>query len=95
MIGTHKNTGNSTLIANIAVVLSQMNLKVLLIDCDLKDGKLKQFFKISTNLGLSDYLNNSETILISIVNPTSQNNLDSYIVVIFLEFLPLYSVVLK
>ncbi len=76
VIGTHKNTGNSTLIANIAVVLSQMNLKVLLIDCDLKDGKLKQFFNISTNLGLSDYLNNSETILNSIVNPTSQTNLD-------------------
>lgn len=76
VIGTHKNTGNSTLITNIAVVLAQMNLKVLLIDCDLKDGKLKQFFNISTNLGLSDYLNNSETILNSIVNPTSQTNLD-------------------
>lgn len=76
MLGAHKNAGNSTLIANIAIVLAQMNLKVLLVDCDLKDGKLKQLFNISTSLGLSDYLNNSETILNSIVNPTSQNNLD-------------------
>lgn len=76
MLGAHKNAGNSTLIANIAIVLAQMNLKVLLIDCDLKDGKLKQLFNISTSLGLSDYLNNSETILNSIVNPTSQTNLD-------------------
>ena len=76
MLGAHKNAGNSTLIANIAIVLAQMNLKVLLVDCDLKDGKLKQLFNISTSLGLSDYLNNSETILNSIVNPTSQTNLD-------------------
>lgn len=76
MLGAHKNAGNSTLIANIAIVLAQMNLKVLLVDCDLKDGKLKQLFNISTSLGLSEYLNNSETILNSIVNPTSQTNLD-------------------
>lgn len=76
MLGAHKNTGNSTLIANIAIILAQMNLKVLLVDCDLKEGKVKQYFNISTSAGLSDYLNHSETTLNSIINSTSQTNLD-------------------
>ena len=75
MLGTTKNIGTSTLTANLAIILAQMNLKVILIDSDLRQGQLKDYFNIETTIGLSDYLNGTAA-LGSIITPTQQAKLD-------------------
>ncbi|MCO8074274.1 polysaccharide biosynthesis tyrosine autokinase [Acinetobacter lwoffii] len=75
MIGTTRNIGTSTLTANLAIILAQMNLKVVLIDSDLRKGQLKDYFNIETSVGLSDYLNGT-AVLSSIITPTQQAKLD-------------------
>jgi len=75
MLGTTKNIGTSTLTANLAIILAQMNLKVILIDSDLRQGQLKDYFNIETAVGLSDYLNGTAA-LGSIITPTQQAKLD-------------------
>lgn len=75
MVGATKNTGTSIFSANLAVVLAQMNLKVLLIDTDLRYGQLKEYFNINTQPGLSEYLN-GQTTLDSIITATQQPQLD-------------------
>lgn len=75
MIGTTRNIGTSTLTANLAIILAQMNLKVVLIDSDLRQGQLKDYFNIETSVGLSDYLNGT-TALSSIITSTQQAQLD-------------------
>lgn len=75
MLGTTKNIGTSTLTANLAIILAQMNLKVVLIDSDLRQGQLKDYFNIETAIGLSDYLNGTAA-LGSIITPTQQAKLD-------------------
>lgn len=75
MIGTTRNIGTSTLTANLAIILAQMNLKVVLIDSDLRQGQLKDYFNIETSVGLSDYLNGTAA-LSSIITSTQQAQLD-------------------
>lgn len=75
MIGTSKNTGTSILTANIAITLAQMNVKVLLIDTDLRQGQLEKYFNTTTTYGLTDYLENKAQ-LDNVIVKTQQPNLD-------------------
>lgn len=75
MVGATKNTGTSILIANVAITLAQMNVKVLLIDTDLRHGQLENYFNIETTHGLTDYLED-KTQLNNVIVKTQQSNLD-------------------
>lgn len=75
LVGVSKNVGTSTTVANLAVVFAQMNLKVLLIDTDLRHGQLKEYFNINIQQGLSEYLQ-GKTSLDAIITPTQQSGLD-------------------
>ena len=48
--------GKSTTSTNIAITIAQMGAKVLLLDCDLRKGKIHSFFKIKSKPGISDVL---------------------------------------
>lgn len=44
--------------ANLAIVLSQLNKRTLLIDANLRKGRLQQLFSIATKVGLANILAN-------------------------------------
>ncbi|MEX9987904.1 polysaccharide biosynthesis tyrosine autokinase [Providencia rettgeri] len=53
--------GKSFVTSNMAVVLANADKKVLLIDTDLRKGRIHKAFGLSNKLGLSDYLSQSDT----------------------------------
>jgi len=55
--------GKTTNSVNIALTLAeQLNTKVLLMDCDLRNPKVDKFFSSSCLFGLSDYLTNDKPL---------------------------------
>ena len=48
--------GKSTTCANIGITIAQTGAKVLLMDCDLRKGRLHSFFHIKSSPGVSDLL---------------------------------------
>jgi len=48
--------GKSTTCANLGITMAQTGARVLLIDCDLRKGKLHRFFNFKSMPGLSDVL---------------------------------------
>lgn len=48
--------GKSTMAVNIAVAMAQTNVKVLLLDCDLRRPKVHRFLGINNTPGLTNYL---------------------------------------
>ena len=48
--------GKSWVSTNIAVSFAETNKKVLLVDCDMRKGRLHKIFKLSNEEGLSNYL---------------------------------------
>lgn len=50
------NEGKTTISANIAYLLSQRNIKVLLMDLDLRKPKVHRIFDVPNENGLNDYL---------------------------------------
>ena len=50
--------GKSFVSANLAVTMTNAGMKVLLIDCDLRNPTQHKFFKASNNTGIVDFVNN-------------------------------------
>ncbi len=67
--------GKSTTSTNVAITIAQMGSKVLLIDCDLRKGRIHNYFDLHSKPGISDILsgmaNDYETI-----HKTQYSNLD-------------------
>ena len=53
---TFQETGKSIIIANLAISFSQLEKKVLIIDCDLRKPAQHKIFGIENNSGLSELL---------------------------------------
>jgi capsular exopolysaccharide synthesis family protein len=67
--------GKSTTTINLATVFAQAGNRVLIVDSDLRRPTLHKLFKVSNNLGLTNYLLKQNT-LAEIVQTTSVPNLD-------------------
>nr|ELR5042192.1 polysaccharide biosynthesis tyrosine autokinase [Providencia stuartii]ELR5084306.1 polysaccharide biosynthesis tyrosine autokinase [Providencia stuartii] len=65
--------GKSFVTSNMAVVLANAGKKVLLIDTDLRKGRMHKAFGLSNKLGLSDYLSQSDTSQPNIHNSVIEN----------------------
>ncbi|EPS6103430.1 polysaccharide biosynthesis tyrosine autokinase [Providencia stuartii] len=65
--------GKSFITSNMAVVLANAGKKVLLIDTDLRKGRIHKTFGLSNKLGLSDYLSQSDTSQPNIHNSVIEN----------------------
>jgi capsular exopolysaccharide synthesis family protein len=68
------NEGKTTTVSNLAIVLSQINKKVLLVEADMRKPKVTECFKKDNKIGLSDFLK-GDTDFDSIVQKTDIDNL--------------------
>jgi len=68
--------GKSTTLANLAVALVQMNLKVILVDFDMRKPVIHNMFNIKRDNGSSDFLSNTDINLDSIIKNSGISNLD-------------------
>ncbi len=66
--------GKTTIATNLAVVISQMGRKVILIDADLRRPRVHRTLGISNVMGLSDVLRNHATIA-EVAQPWGNTNL--------------------
>jgi len=67
--------GKSTTTINLATVFAQAGNRVLVVDSDLRRPTLHKLFKVSNNLGLTNYLLKQNTLL-ELVQTTPVPNLD-------------------
>jgi capsular exopolysaccharide synthesis family protein len=67
--------GKSTTTINLATVFAQAGSRVLIVDSDLRRPTLHKLFKVTNNLGLTNYLLKQNTIA-EIVQTTQVPNLD-------------------
>ena len=68
--------GKSFISSNLAISFAQAGKKVLIIDCDLRKGRLHKLFKMFNNAGLSDLLADNVKNLGSYIRKTPVENLD-------------------
>ena len=73
---TDANEGKSLTIVNLAAVFSWTGRKVLVVDCDLRRGRLQESFSMEKKMGLTDFLTNKVADWHNIVTPTGIENLD-------------------
>ena len=66
--------GKSTTSANIAITIAQTGSKVLLIDCDMRKGRLHSFFDLKSAVGVSDALSGMIDVN-EVIQDTSYKNL--------------------
>jgi len=64
-----------TLVANLAMMYKEAGDKTLIIDANFGSESLSDVFKIKNQLGLSDFLDNGNTEMNSIINKVSGENL--------------------
>jgi chain length determinant protein tyrosine kinase EpsG len=62
VVSPNRGDGKSFVAANLAVTFSQMGEKTLLIDADLRHGRLHEMFGMSNGVGLTALLNNQDPL---------------------------------
>ena len=72
---TNASEGKSFVSANLAISFAQADKKVLLVDCDLRKGRLHRMFGISNRKGLSNLLTDSLQNLNDYIEKTNIENL--------------------
>ena len=72
IVGTQAHEGVSNLVANLAVVFSQLGERTLLIDADLREPRQHQIFNLGNRAGLSD-------ILIGRAGPTAAVRISAFV----------------
>ena len=73
---TNASEGKSFVSSNLAISFAQAGKKVLIVDCDLRKGRLHKLFKMFNNAGLSDLLADSVKNMSSYIRKTSVDKLD-------------------
>jgi polysaccharide biosynthesis transport protein len=68
------NEGKSTIAVNLAIALAATNSRTLLVDADMRRGKLHQFLKVERSPGLSELIT-KQSLLEEVVHPTIMPNL--------------------
>ena len=67
--------GKSFTSSNLAVAFAQLNMKVLIVDCDMRRGTQHKQFRISNANGLSDLLIDNTYEYAKYIKPTGIDNL--------------------
>jgi succinoglycan biosynthesis transport protein ExoP len=67
--------GKSTVAANLAVVMAQAGLKVVLVDCDLRRPTMHEQFELPNRAGLTDVMLQDPSQWNGVMQPTGVNNL--------------------
>ena len=73
---TDANEGKSLTAINLATVVSWTGKKVLIVDGDLRRGRLQESFSVEKNEGLTDFLMGKIANWHAIIHPTGIENLD-------------------
>ena len=73
---TNASEGKSFVSSNLAISFAQAGKKVLIIDCDLRKGRLHRLFKMFNNAGLSNLLADSIKNMSGYIHNTTVDNLD-------------------
>lgn len=73
---TNASEGKSFVSSNLAVSFAQAGKKVLIIDCDLRKGRLHRMFKMFNNAGLSNLLADNIKNMASYIHNTTVEKLD-------------------
>lgn len=73
--GESPGVGKSFISSNLSEVFAQLNKKILIIDADMRLGKLHQMFNTTQDNGLGDYLAKGAD-LVSVIHPTELDNVD-------------------
>ena len=68
--------GKTTSSANLAITLSQMRSKTILIDCDMRRPMVHNLFLVDRENGLSKYLTTEDVDIHEIIKPSGIDNLD-------------------
>jgi len=74
VVSSVPDEGKSTISSNMALALAQLNQKILLVDADIRRGRLSRTYNAGNKKGLSHYLSDNLT-LDEVVQPTKIPNL--------------------
>lgn len=72
---TFANSGKSLLISNLAISFAQLNKRVLLLDCDLRNSVIHKIFNLQKENGMSDLLAGVNSASKDFVKQTEYKNL--------------------
>lgn len=75
IVSAEPEEGKTTICCNLAIALAQLNKRVLVVDADLRQPGVHEFFRARGGAGLVNYLTGDEDWQ-QLVRPTSLKNLD-------------------